>query len=326
MILVTGGCGYIGSHTLIELYENNIPFISIDDLRRSSKTQVDNISKLIPSFINYKVDICDLDSLEKIFIDNEIMGIIHFAAYKSVDESVKNPLIYYDNNINSLLNLLKCCKKFNVKNFIFSSSCSVYGNLKDLPVTEESLLSKAESPYGNTKQICEDILGDYSKNSNMNIVILRYFNPVGCHESGLIGDQHKESVINMICKSYKESRVFNIYGNDYNTKDGTCIRDYIHVSDLAAAHVSSLIYLKDKNNQFDIFNVGTGNGLSVLELLLNFEKYNNLKINYQFNSRRPGDVEAIWANVDKISKTGWTCNKSIKDMVTSTWNYVKSSE
>jgi UDP-glucose 4-epimerase len=326
MILVTGGCGYIGSHTLIELHDNNIPFISIDDLRRSSQTQLDNISRLIPNFTNHKIDICDLNSLEQLFVGNEITGVIHFAAYKSVDESVKTPLLYYDNNINSLLNLLKCCDKFNVKDFIFSSSCSVYGNLKELPVTEESPLSKAESPYGNTKQICEEILTDYSKKSNMNIIILRYFNPVGCHDSGLIGDQHRESVINMICKSYSENKVFNIYGNDYETKDGTCIRDYIHVSDLASAHVSSLIYLKNQSSQFSIFNVGTGGGLSVLELLVNFEKYNNVKIDYQFTSRRQGDVEAIWGNVDKISKTGWTCKKSIKDMVTSTWQYFKSSE
>lgn len=326
MILVTGGCGYIGSHTLIELYNNSIQFVSVDDLRKSSENQLKNIKKIIPGFINYNIDICDYESLEHIFKMNNITGIIHFAAYKSVGESVNNPLEYYDNNTNGLLNLLKCCRKFNVKDFIFSSSCSVYGNLTELPVKEISTLSKAESPYGNTKKICEDILIDFHKISKMNIIILRYFNPVGCHESGLIGDLSGESVINMICKSKLKDTTFTIYGDDYNTKDGTCIRDYIHVSDLASAHVSSLVHCNSRLNLIEIFNVGTGNGLSVLELVENFQNYNNLKINYKLGERRPGDVEAIWANVDKISKLGWSCKKTIKDMVTSTWNYVKSSE
>lgn len=328
-ILVTGGAGYIGSHTLIELinqgYKN---IISVDNYSNSDESTYARVKEITGvSVKKYTIDLTDKKSCNQLFEEEKIESIIHFAAYKSVPESVENPLAYYHNNLGSLVNILDCCREYSCNQLIFSSSCSVYGNSKELPVTEETVLSKPESPYAQTKFIGEQILMDAVKAySNLRVVILRYFNPVGAHKTGLNGEPASEMPNNLVpyitqtAAGLKEQ--LQIFGGDYNTKDGTCVRDYIHVSDIADAHILALSYLSKMDKQIDILNLGTGNGVSVLEVVKSFEKVNNLSLNYAIVDRRDGDVEAVYANNSKAKKLlGWNPKFGLEEMMKSAWKW-----
>jgi UDP-glucose 4-epimerase len=329
-ILVTGGCGYIGAHTVIDLLENGYEVISIDDNSRSSTYLLDGIEKITGKKVkNYKVDLKNFDETLAVFQENDnISGIIHFAAYKAVGESVEEPLLYYENNLFSLVNILKCVKEFNVPHFVFSSSCTVYGNPDSLPVTESSPVKKAESPYGATKQMGEMIVENSVKKEGGNAVLLRYFNPVGAHPSALIGELPIGKPQNLIpaitqCAIGKIKQM-TVHGDDYPTRDGSCIRDYIHVCDIAHAHTLALEFLIGKKNisACEIFNLGTGNGVTVLEAIKAFEKVSNQKLNYKIGPRRPGDVIAIYANNDLAkSALNWNIQYNLEDMMRTAWNW-----
>ena len=325
-ILVTGGAGYIGSHTVFELYKVGYLPIIIDNLCNTTDHNLFGLNKILRTNIPfYKIDCSDLSQMQKFFkTHNDIYACIHFAGYKSVSESVENPKKYYDNNIGSTEVLLKCLEKSNFKNLIFSSSCTVYGMPDILPVNEKAPFKKAESPYGETKQKCEILINSSSCNS----ISLRYFNPIGSHNSGLIGDCSSDNASNLVpivaevACGIRDKLIVN--GDDYNTKDGTCIRDYIHVQDLAVAHVKALNYLLE-NKVKEVFNVGTGNGLSVLDIINTFEEVNNLKVNYNFGPRRLGDIQEIYSDGDKIMNVlRWKADKSINEALISAWNWQKS--
>ena len=308
-ILVTGGAGYIGSHTLVELSANNFKPVIVDNLCNTSIQNIKGAEKIIGKHISYyNVDCTNEEALNDVFEKEKIEGAIHFAAYKSVEESVRKPEKYHSNNIGSLQVLLNIMKKHKVENIIFSSSCTVYGESIKLPITEEESFKTPKSPYGYTKQIGERIIKDLVfKNTEIKSISLRYFNPIGAHESILIGENpidKPQNLVPMITQTAIGKYPFlNIYGNDYKTRDGTCIRDYINVMDLADAHVSALSKLIKMNSSFyDVYNVGTGKGTSVLEVIDLFEKSNNLKLNYKFSDRRDGDVESAYASCDKINK------------------------
>jgi UDP-glucose 4-epimerase len=332
---VIGGCGYIGSHTITKLIRSNkFRVISIDSFINSSAEALDNVAAITGVKVeNFAVDLCDKTATEKVFNQYpDIAGVIHFAALKSVPESVANPLLYYRNNINSLANLLDICEARGVKNFIFSSSCSIYGNVTELPVSEETRAEKAESPYAYTKQIGEQMLKDFVKISALQCIALRYFNPVGADETGLNG----ESPINpptalvpiiTLTAAGKRSHI-QVFGNDYDTRDGSCIRDYIHVTDIADAHIKALEYLIEKRNQdsFEVFNLGTGNGVTVLEAINAFEQNTGLKLNYNIVPRREGDVAAIYSNSAKAKKyLGWETKRDIGEMMRTAWAWQKKS-
>jgi UDP-glucose 4-epimerase len=330
-ILVTGGCGYIGSHTIVDLLENGFSVISIDDNSRSTPYAVTGIEQITGKKIkNYKVDLKNFDETRAVFQENEdITGIIHFAAYKAVGESVAEPLRYYENNLFGLINLLKCVEEFDIPYFVFSSSCTVYGNPDTIPVTELSPTKKAESPYGATKQMGEEIVGDYMKRDGMRAaILLRYFNPVGAHPSGFIGELPVGKPQNLV-PAITQTAIgklpkMMVYGNDYPTRDGSCIRDYIHVCDIAHAHTLALQYLIDNKNKTacDIFNLGTGNGISVLEAIHTFEQVSGVKLNYEIGPRRAGDVIAIYANNDAaITQLGWKISYGIKEMMKTAWDW-----
>lgn len=331
-ILITGGAGYIGSHTIIELLETT-PFniVSIDNYSNSSPETFTRIERITgKKIINYPIDICNKIELETVFQNNtSIIGIIHFAAFKAVGESVENPQKYYHNNINSLLNILDCAVKYNVKNFIFSSSCSVYGNIKELPVKETTPLGKAESPYAYTKQVGEEILKDYSKaNPKLETIALRYFNPVGAHLSGFNGESPINKPNNLVPiitnTAIGKLAQMTVYGDNYPTRDGTCIRDYVHVSDIATAHIKALTFLIENKNDsnFSIFNLGTGNGVSVLEAIAAFEKVSGKKLNYKIGPIREGDVGAIYSDNTLSEKTlNWTPKFNLEDMMGSAWKW-----
>lgn len=331
-ILVTGGTGYIGSHTTVELIQQGYEVIIADNLSNSFEWVIDRIEKITgvsPHF--YHVDLTDVAATEKIFTDHsDISGVIHFAALKAVGESVNKPLLYYQNNLNSLMNILHLMEKYGCKHFVFSSSCTVYGQPSILPVKETSPILPALSPYGNTKQICEQIITSQSEVTPMQSIILRYFNPIGAHSSSLIGELPigiPNNLIPFITQTAigKRERL-NIFGNDYNTPDGTCIRDYIHVTDLAKAHIIALEHLMTQKNKekIEIYNLGTGNGFSVLEVVNAFEKTTHVKLNYQFVPRREGDIEQIWADTTVANnKLGWKAALTIEDMVLSAWNWEK---
>ena len=330
-ILVTGGCGYIGSHTIIDLLENGFSVISIDDNSRSTAYAVNGIEQITGKKIkNYKVDLKNFDETRAVFQENEdITGIIHFAAYKAVGESVAEPLRYYENNMFGLINLLKCVQEFDIPYFVFSSSCTVYGNPDSIPVTELSPTKKAESPYGATKQMGEEILRDFTKIDGIrSAILLRYFNPVGAHPSGLIGEVPVGKPQNLV-PAITQTAIGKlpkmlVHGNDYPTRDGSCVRDYIHVSDIASAHTLALQYLINNDNQSpcDIFNLGTGNGISVLEAIHTFEEVSGVKLNYEIGPRRPGDVIAIYANNDEaVNRLGWKIKYGIKDMMKTAWDW-----
>jgi len=331
-ILITGGAGYIGSHTILEvLKKTSWQVISADNFLRSSPATFDRIKNISGKQItNYNVDLCDLKKTKTIFSENpDLQGVIHFAALKSVPESVSNPELYYHNNNESLKNILACIKEFGINNFIFSSSCSVYGNIGTLPVNEESPIQKAQSPYAQTKQEGEKIIAAFSKeNPIIRSIALRYFNPVGAHISGLTGEAplgKPDNIVPAITQTaIGKLEQLNVFGNDYNTRDGSCIRDYIHVSDIAHAHVLALQTLfegKIKNN-FEIINLGTGNGVTVLEAIKAFEKVSGKKLNYKIAPRREGDVEAIYSDSTKAIKLlGWKPQYNIEQMMASAWKW-----
>jgi UDP-glucose 4-epimerase len=330
-ILVTGGTGYIGSHTVVELFNAGYEVVIVDNLSNSELAILDQIEKITGKKPECEIfDLCDEDKVKDFLIRQpDITGVIHFAAYKAVGESVRLPLKYYKNNFDSLLNLLE-----NIKgkiNFVFSSSCTVYGQPEVLPVTEDAPIQKAESPYGNTKQICEEILTDYAKvNDELNVISLRYFNPVGAHETGLIGEL-PIGVPNCLVPFITQSAIgkrgpITVYGDDYNTPDGSAVRDYIHVVDLAKAHVSAIKRLENAaaESNYEVFNLGTGTGTSVLEVINAFESSTGEKLNYTIGARRPGDVEKVWGDVTKSSELlGWKAELGIEDMMKSAWKWEK---
>ena len=329
-ILVTGGCGYIGSHTLVDLIENGFDVISVDNNSRSNPRILEGVQKITGKKIkNYKVDLCNLDDSFAIFHENpDITGIIHFAAYKSVGESVENPLMYFENNLMSLINLLKCVQEFNIPNFVFSSSCTVYGNPTEIPVTELTPPRPAESPYGYTKQMGEQIINEFAKSSHSRSILLRYFNPVGAHSTGLIGELPIGRPANLV-PAITQTAIgkipqMEVYGIDYPTRDGSCIRDFIHVSDIAHAHTLALQHmLKGKNiKKCEVFNLGSGNGVSVLEAIHAFERISGVKLNYTLGPRRAGDVVSIYANNDLArNELGWIPKYSLDDMLATAWRW-----
>lgn len=329
-ILVTGGCGYIGGHTIIDLIENGFEVISVDNLSKGSLKMLEGIEKVTGKKVkNYKVDLCDLDDTEAIFLENpDIVGIIHFAAFKSVPESVNEPIKYFHNNINSLLNILKCAEDFDVDNFVFSSSCSVYGNTEVLPVSEEAPLVEPESPYARTKQMGEAICRDFSQiHKDFNTILLRYFNPVGAHPSALVGEFQdlSESVVPVITGTAIGKRAeMMVFGDDYNTRDGSCVRDYIHVMDIAHAHTRALQYIIEDRNKSncEVFNLGTGNGVTVKELIDAFERVSGQKLNYKVGPRRPGDVIEVYANNNRAkSLLGWETKYGLDAMMDTAWRW-----
>jgi len=335
-ILITGGAGYIGSHTVVELLKNpEYDVIIVDNFSNSNPEIINRLYDLVKRPIKIYHRDCR-DQMDDILSEHKVDGIIHFAAYKAVGESVESPIQYYDNNINSLLNMLDTAKYFGIKNFVFSSSCSLYGNLKELPATEESSLSEPESPYAYTKLIGEQILKDFSKvNPDFKIVSLRYFNPVGAHESGLIGESpinKPNNILPVICNSAETGEEMMVFGSDYETRDGSCIRDYVHVSDIAEAHVKAFEYLiSDNSLSYDVYNLGLGignrfeqNGLTVLEVINAFERVNNVKVNYKIGDRRSGDVVEIYSNSTKARKIGWKPVRTVDDMVSSAWKWHKN--
>ena len=327
-VLVTGGCGFIGSHTIVDLMLHNFEVVCVDNFCRSNQIMLSSIEKIVQKKItNYAVDICDKTALMNIFkTEKNIEAIIHFAAYKAVEESVLQPLMYYQNNIVGLLNVLEICTQFNIAHFIFSSSCTVYGNPTIIPVTEKSAILPAASPYGASKQICEQILQDYTKVNPIHTILLRYFNPVGAHPSNFIGEfpigkpQNLFPIITQTAIGIIPQ--MKVFGTDYNTKDGTCIRDYIHVCDIANAHTLALKYSiqQYKKNNTEIFNLGSGTGNTVLEVITCFEKTTHITLNYILSDRRPGDVEAIFANNEKaISLLHWQIKYNLQKMIETAW-------
>ena len=326
-ILVTGGAGYIGSHTIIELYNSGYKPIIADNLSNTSLANINGVEEIIGKKISfYPLDCTNESAMNKLFKkETNIEGVIHFAAFKSVEESVRDPKKYYDNNIGSLEILLKIMKKYNVNNIIFSSSCTVYGSPDILPVNELAPFKKAESPYGETKQICEKLIDK----SEVNSISLRYFNPVGSHESCLIGDcsaDKPNNLVPIICEVASGKRKgMQIFGNDYNTIDGTCVRDYIHVVDLAKAHVAALDHILNSKKIKTAYNIGVGNGISVQQVIDYFEKINDLKITYNIGSRRAGDVEEIYSDNSKISKElNWYPKMSLESALETAWNWEKN--
>lgn len=329
-ILVTGGCGYIGSHTIVDLIEHGYDVISVDNNSRSNPAILDGVEKIVGKKVkNYRVDLCNFDDTFAIFQENEdIEGIIHFAAFKAVGESVDKPLMYFENNITSLINLLKCVQEFKVPYFVFSSSCTVYGNPDKIPVTELTPPKPAESPYGYTKQMGEQIINEFAKSVPVRCILLRYFNPVGAHPSIHIGELPIGKPQNLV-PAITQTAIgkipkMTVYGDDYDTRDGSCIRDYIHVSDIANAHTLSIKYLEEgKNNaRCEVFNLGTGNGVTVLEAIHSFEKVSGIKLNYDIGPRRPGDVVAIYANNNlSKQKLGWDPQYSLDEMMLTAWEW-----
>lgn len=328
-ILVTGGCGYIGSHTIVDLLANGYEVISVDNNSRSTTRLLEGAQKIAgKKVVNYKIDLCDFESVRKIFNSHSIQGIIHFAAFKAVDESVKMPLAYFHNNLVSQINVLRCVEEFNIPFFVFSSSCSVYGNADVIPVTEETPLKKAESPYGRTKQIGEDMIMDVAKTSSTRFVLLRYFNPVGAHPSGIIGEIPYGRPSNLVpaITQFAAGKLpfLKVYGTDYDTRDGSCVRDFIHVSDIAHAHTLAMDWISKGNpaSNFEIFNLGTGNGVTVLEAISAFEKVSGRKLDYVLADRREGDVIAVYANNDKAQKLlKWKPEFGLEDMMRTSWNW-----
>ena len=330
MILVTGGCGYIGSHTVVELLDDNRDVVIVDNFSNSSPNVLDSIKEITDKdFRFYKIDITNENDLEVVFKENKINSVIHFAALKAVGESVEKPLEYYYNNLNSTLVLLKLMKKYNVKNFVFSSSATVYGSPKTLPINEDFPLSTT-NPYGASKLMIENILKDIcNADSSFNVAILRYFNPVGAHKSGLIGENPNgipNNLMPYITKvSIGELPFLNVYGNDYDTNDGTGVRDYIHVLDLANGHLKALDKMHTSPGLV-IYNLGTGNGYSVLDLVNTYSKVNNVDIPYKIVERRPGDIAKCFADPTKANKElNWSCKYNLEDMCKDSYTFQLNS-
>ncbi len=329
-ILLTGGCGYIGSHTIVDLIENGFDVISIDNNSRSTTQLLEGVEKITGKKVkNYKVDLCVFDDTNAVFEENpDIIGVIHFAAYKAVGESVEKPLMYFENNLGSLINLLKCVSSFRVPYFVFSSSCTVYGNPDHIPVTEETPTKQAESPYGYTKQMGEQIISEFAKASGTKSILLRYFNPAGAHPSNLIGEMplgKPQNLVPVITQSaIGKLPGITVFGDKYDTRDGSCVRDFIHVCDLAHAHTLALQYLLDEKlaGVTDIFNLGTGSGITVLEAIKTFEAVSGVATNYKIGDNRPGDVIAIYANNDKARNVlGWNPQYSLEDIMKTAWRW-----
>jgi UDP-glucose 4-epimerase len=332
-ILVTGGAGYIGSHTIVELVNAGFEPVIVDDFRNAQRNVMSGLKEILGfEPILEEVDICNRDLLEKVFENHKPKGVIHFAAYKAVGESVENPLMYYYNNLNGLVNCLELSEKYYVESFVFSSSCTVYGDPdgESAVVTEKSPVKTANSPYGATKQMGERILTDFAvANKKMKILILRYFNPVGAHISALIGEfpiGRPNNLLPVITQTgIGKLGTFNVNGNDYDTYDGTCIRDYIHVCDLAEAHVKGIEWLSFQiDGKIETLNIGTGKGTSVLEIINTFERVSGEKLDWSFGPRRAGDVVEIYADVSKAEKTlNWSTSRTVEDAVRDAWNWEK---
>lgn len=332
-VLVTGGTGYIGSHTIIDLIENGYEVISVDNGINSDTSALQSIKTITgKDILHYNVDLCDLKATESIFLDHtDIEGVIHFAALKAVGESVEKPVLYFRNNIDSLINILDLSIKYNVKAFIFSSSCTVYGDVTSSPVHETTPWQEAASPYGRTKQIGEQIITDSVKSTTLKSILLRYFNPAGAHPSGLLGESPINPAQNLVPviteTAIGKRNEMTVFGTDYPTKDGSCIRDYIHVCDLAHAHTLGLSYIFDSKQEMstDIYNVGIGNGLSVLEIIDAFETQTGQKLNYKKGPRRPGDVMAIYSDYTKAKiNLGWQPIYDVNDIMTTAWVWEKN--
>ncbi len=327
-ILVTGGAGYIGSHTVVELYNSGFEPVIVDNFCNSDRKVLSDIKAITGHEVTlYEGDCTDKAFMQQVFKQETLAGAIHFAAYKAVGESVAQPLKYYQNNIGSLLVLLDCMQAFAVKNLVFSSSCTVYGTPDQLPVTEKSPIKKAESPYGYTKQVAEQIIADMVRsNSGLAAIALRYFNPIGAHPSAKIGElplgvpNNLVPFVTQTAAGIRKELV--VFGNDYNTPDGTNIRDYIHVVDLAKAHVKTLQYLAGKSGFYDVINVGTGTGNSVLEVIASFEKVSGQKLPCRIGNRRPGDVEQVYAAVEKAARElGWQAGYTLEDALRDAWRW-----
>lgn len=328
-ILVTGGLGFIGSHTVVELQNEGFEVVIIDNLSNTTIDVLENITSITgekPEF--HQIDLRIKNDVTSFFDNNSVDGVIHFAAYKAVGESVQKPLDYYENNIGTLVYLLQEMKNRDLDNFIFSSSCTVYGQADELPITENASTKPAESPYGNTKQIGEEIIKDSCRAYNLNAIALRYFNPIGGHESIKIGELPlgvPQNLIPFITQTAVGIRKeLSVFGNDYPTKDGTAVRDYIHVVDLAKAHIAALKRLIDKNNKnsFEFFNIGTGTASSVLEVIKSFEKVSGTKLNYKIVGRREGDVTAAYADTTFANKElNWRTERSLDETIDSAWKW-----
>ena len=324
-ILVTGGLGYIGSHTVVELQAEGYDVLVVDNLSNSKEEVKARIEDISGQSLELQIaDVNDTNALESLFNKHQFDGVIHFAAYKAVGESVEHPVMYYQNNVSGLISLLGTMEKYGVSNLIFSSSCTVYGAATDLPVTENTLIQKAESPYGTTKILGEDIINDFAKHKDFKSILLRYFNPVGAHPSAKIGElplgvpNNLVPYITQTAAGIREK--LTVFGDDYNTEDGTCVRDYIHVVDLAKAHVKALSYCDKMSQSLDVFNLGTGKGNTVLEVINTFEKVNGVKLNYTIGQRRGGDIEQIYADTTKVNNLlGWSAKYDIGDMMKHAW-------
>ena len=325
-VIVTGGAGYIGSHTIIELLDNGYEVFSVDNFCNSSPAVFNKIYKITGKKVkNYNLDISDSEKVDKFFKGKKFDAIIHFAALKSVGESVENPLKYYKNNIGSLLGALSIAKKCDVSYFIFSSTGIMYGPKNKPPYSEEDFLDPV-SPYAKTKQVGEEILKNFiSCNSKIKAVSLRYFNPAGAHESLLIGENpngNPNNLLPVIVKAVKENKIVTIFGSNYDTIDGTCVRDYIHVSDVAKAHIKALKYLKLNRCNYDVFNIGVGRGLSTKEVIRSFEEVNNVRVSVKIGKRRPGDIAIVFANTEKAKKIlNWKAQYDISDIMKTAWEW-----
>ena len=330
-ILVTGGLGFIGSHTVVELLENDYEVVIVDNLFNAKIEVLDKIKEITGKEVKfYEEDVCDKDALEKIFTENEIDAVIHFAGYKAVGESCSKPLMYYHNNLMSTINLLEVMKNHNVKRIIFSSSATVYGDPGTPKYVEEMGRGKTTNPYGTTKAMIEQILEDlYESDNSWSISILRYFNPIGAHSSGLIGENPNGIPNNLMPYILKvasgELEILNVFGNDYPTPDGSGIRDYLHVVDLAKGHVAAVKKILMSDSGVFTYNLGSGKGVSVLELVDTFEKVNGVKVNYRIVGRRPGDLAEMYADPSKaLKELGWKTEKSVEDMCRDSWNFMKN--
>ncbi len=331
-VMVTGGCGYIGSHSIVDLLEAGHEVFSVDNYLNSAPEVLGSIRDITSQNVfNVPVDLCDRHLLEEIFISEHPDVIIHFAALKSVPESVAKPLLYYQNNLIGLMNLLDLQQKYKVRDFIFSSSCSVYGNPDTLPVTETTPLAPAESPYAHTKQVSEEIIRNFSNvHTNLRFVFLRYFNPAGAHDSILMGESPASEALNLV-PIITETGIgkrpkLTVFGDDYDTRDGTCIRDFIHIMDLARAHTLSLERLLDHKSEelIEVFNLGTGNGISVKEAISSFEKVSQVSLNYEIGPRRPGDVISIYSDYSHAEQIlGWRPERNIDDIMETAWKWEK---
>lgn len=333
-ILVSGGAGYIGTHTAVELLDAGFDVIIIDNFSNSDMAAVEGVKKITGKDVVFEqVDTCDKNALRKVFEKYPFDSAIHFAAYKAVGESMEKPLMYYQNNLVSFMNLMEMMKEFNRPNILFSSSATVYGDADKLPVTEESERKPASSPYGNTKQIAEDILRDCCRaNPGMAGISLRYFNPVGAHPSALIGELPKGTPNNLVPFITQTAaglrKELSVFGSDYDTPDGTCLRDFIDIVDLAKAHVAAINHMlaRKMGSDYQVFNIGTGKPVSVLELIKTFEEANNLKLPYKITGRRAGDVPAVWADASLANEVlGWKAERPLEETLRSAWNWEKNA-